>query len=298
MSDKYNIVKIMQENPLRTLYKAINTETNEYTVLKVVELDQELYGVPASTVKELTVLQNANQFNIIQLNGVTRHENSIYLEFEAMDRDLSSYIYSRNEGLQMPLVQSYAFQLLCAVNYLHNNGFIHRNIDPSNIFLNKQGILKLGGFECASIFSHPIKRTYNFDQVIWYLAPELLLDFGYYGIEVDMWAVGCVIAEMLLGRPLFHGDSTIDQLIQICKTIGSPTKSEYPLFFEYINPSLELPTEAPSSILQCDCDPLLSDLLGKLLVINPKKRLSAKEALEHPLFSNINQKLKEICMVI
>lgn len=287
------------EGTYGAVFRAIDKSNNEVVVLKVIKMDQEEDGVPANSLREVSILKNLNHANIVSLRKAFCENGMLIMAMEFMDRDLRTYLSCRK--LNSPaLLQSYAFQLICAVNYLHNNGYVHCDIKPSNILINAAGLLKLSDFGRAHQYSYPLKKEPSHFQTSWYLAPELLLDTQYYGMEVDMWAAGCVIAEMARGSVMFAGDSPVDQLILICKALGTPTPDEWPEFNQLLGTLMVLPPQPkpPFEELFPGVDPNLIDLISNILVMNPSKRFTAREALRHPYFKGIIPELVEICMRI
>ncbi|XP_076039603.1 cyclin-dependent kinase 7-like [Oratosquilla oratoria] len=177
-------------------------------------------------------------------------------------------------------------QTLRGLEYLHLHWILHRDLKPNNLLVNSDGILKIGDFGLARFFGSP-NRAYSHQVVTrWYRAPELLFGSRSYGVGVDMWAVGCILAEMLVRCPYFPGDSDLDQLTKIFTALGTPTDETWPercklpdyVSFKHLegSPLRDLFPAANESMLQ---------LLGTLLAINPLKRNNCTQALQMPYFS-------------
>jgi serine/threonine protein kinase len=171
---------------------------------------------------------------------------------------------------------------------------IHRDLKPDNILLDRDGSLKISDFGLSRYLSFP-PRQYTPDVVsVWYRAPELLLGKVPYELSIDIWSAGCIIAEMVIGVPLFNGDSCIDQFRKIAEVLGTPS-AEWPLF--------ALSEEQFGSLPYCEKrelkemlmteNLLLVDLLGKMLRYDPKMRISAQEAMNHPYFHGLSAKIRE-----
>ena len=299
MSSRYNHITALREGTYGTVFKAQDSETGEFVVMKYIRMDQEEDGVPASSIREVTIIQNLNHSNIVKLRDVTTENGSLIMVLEYMDLDLRVFLDRKRSPLEPRLLQSYAYQLLSGVNYIHSTGYIHRDLTPSNILINKTGLLKIGDFGKAHIYHHPMKRVVCEMPSLWYVAPELLLETDYYGLEIDVWSAGCIIAEMARGQVLFGGDSPIDQMIIICKTLGTPTEEQWPEFKQLIDQQIELPPSQAPPLEQYfpNTNPLLIDLISKLLCMNPAKRLSARDALKHPFFDDIPAPLIQICSI-
>ena len=181
MSSRYVRALRLREGTYGTIYKATDSETGEFVVMKTIRMDQEEDGVPAPSIREVTILQNLNHSNIIKLRDVTAENGALIMILEYMDLDLRLYLAQKRNPLEPRLLQSYAYQLLSGVNYIHSAGYIHRDLTPSNILINKAGLLKIGDFGKAHIYHHPMKRNVCEMPSLWYVAPELLLETDYYG---------------------------------------------------------------------------------------------------------------------
>uniref|UniRef100_A0A8C3E716 Mitogen-activated protein kinase 15 n=1 Tax=Corvus moneduloides TaxID=1196302 RepID=A0A8C3E716_CORMO len=243
------------------------------------------------TFREIMFLQKFGEHpNIIKLLDVIQAENDkdIYLIFESMETDLHAVIKKGN--LLKDIHKCYiVYQLLRATKFIHSGNVIHRDQKPSNILLDAQCCVKLCDFGlarslCQLSEDQPTPALTEYVATRWYRAPEILLASRNYTKGVDMWSIGCILGEMLLGKPLFPGTSTMNQIEQILRVIPAPSPEDilalqsdsYHCFltsrqrvaFEEIFPS-----STPLPAL---------DLLKKLLVFNPDKRLTAEEALRHP----------------
>jgi serine/threonine protein kinase len=158
---------------------------------------------------------------------------------------------------------------------------------PSNILVSQFGDVKLADFGLAKVFGSPDKRYSPQCVTLWYKPPELLFGATLYGPSVDMWSMGCIFAELLLRRPLLPGSNDLDQLGKIFATFGTPTEQEWPQmkslpnYIEYE----DCPKVPLKSLFVAASDDAL-DLLSKMLVYDPNKRITATEALEHPYFKN------------
>jgi serine/threonine protein kinase len=222
---------------------------------------------------------------------VIHSENKLYLAFEYLDKDLKKHIDSEpDRRLRLPLVKSYMYQMLKGLEFCHTHRVLHRDLKPQNLLIEKSGRIKLADFGLARAFGIPI-RAYTHEVVtLWYRAPEILLGARQYACPVDVWSVGCIFAEMITGRPLFAGDSEIDELFRIFRVLGTPNESNWPgvsLLPDYKETfprwtGTDLAAHAPG----LDADGL--DLLRKTLIYEPARRISAKQALQHPYFAGMH----------
>jgi serine/threonine protein kinase len=150
------------------------------------------------------------------LEDVIHYKNRLCLVFEFLDFDLKKYLDSVSVVDPM-LAKSYCYQLIRSIYFCHSRRVLHRDLKPQNLLIDKNGMLKLADFGLARPFGVPI-RTYTHEVVtLWYRAPEILLGSKLYACPVDMWSIGCIFAEMVTRRPLWPGDSEIDQLHRIFK---------------------------------------------------------------------------------
>jgi len=198
-----------------------------------------------------------------------------------MPVNLAAYIH--HVGSLVPdLVRSYAFQLLAAVHTLHSHSILHRDVNPANLMIDKNGILKLIDFGLGRFFSLPIPQYTPGVETLSYRAPELLFRAAPYTTAIDIWSIGCVIAEMARGKLLFCADSTTDLFHQMVAVLGSP--ENVPLI-----PVGDVPKSAPqpmAEVLRSD-DPTLCDLVLNLLCYDPARRISALDAMRHPYFDRL-----------
>ncbi|XP_036264740.1 cyclin-dependent kinase 7 isoform X7 [Pipistrellus kuhlii] len=184
-------------------------------------------------------------------------------------------------------IKAYMLMTLQGLEYLHQHWILHRDLKPNNLLLDENGVLKLADFGLAKSFGSP-NRAYTHQVVTrWYRAPELLFGARMYGVGVDMWAVGCILAELLLRVPFLPGDSDLDQLTRIFETLGTPTEEQWPdmcslpdfVTFKSF-PGVPLP-----HIFSAAGDDLLALIQG-LFLFNPCTRITATQALKTKYFSN------------
>lgn len=163
---------------------------------------------------------------------------------------------------------------------------MHRDLKPQNILVDKQVNVKIADFGLARAFSLPIKTLTHEIETLWYRAPEVLLGQKQYSLGVDSWSIGLIMGELFEREPVFIGDSEIDQIFKIFKFFGTPTNSEWPGITSLPDFKLTFPKFKkmnPEEKFK-KMDYLEIDLLLMMLVLEPLKRISARDALRHPLF--------------
>ncbi|KAG0267662.1 cyclin-dependent serine/threonine protein kinase [Linnemannia exigua] len=205
--DKYQKIEKLGEGTYGIVYKAQNRETNDVVALKRIRLDNEEEGVPCTAIREISLLKELKQPNIVRLYDVLHTEKKLTLVFEFLDSDLKKFLDTYSGDIDVLTI---------------------KDLKPQNLLINKKGDLKLGDFGLARAFGIPV-RSYSHEVVtLWYRAPDVLMGSKQYSTSIDIWSAGCIFAEMASGRPLFPGSSVKDQLLKIFKILGTPTEESWP----------------------------------------------------------------------
>ncbi|XP_053873236.1 mitogen-activated protein kinase 15 isoform X2 [Malaclemys terrapin pileata] len=287
------------------VWKAIDRRTGEIVAVKKI-FDAFRNRTDAQrTFREIMFLQEFGEHpNIIKLLNVIRAQNDrdIYLVFESMETDLHAVIKKGN--LLKDIHKCYIlYQLLKATKFIHSGNVIHRDQKPSNILLDADCFVKLCDFGLARSLCqiHEDQGSPALTEYVatrWYRAPEILLSSHSYTKGVDMWSIGCILGEMLLGKPLFPGTSTVNQIEQILSVIPAPSQEDIlAIHSDYrasvINRISSRRRVTIEEILPPSTPPHALDLLKRLLVFNPDKRLTAEEALQHPYVKRFHCPAKE-----
>jgi len=230
MEDFVKLEKI-GEGTYGVVFKGRNRRTNEIVAMKKIRLESEEEGVPSTAIREISLLKELQHPNIVSLQDVIMQESRLYLIFEFLTMDLKKYLDTAippHEMMSAHLLKSYCYQLLQAILFCHQRRVLHRDLKPQNLLIDKSGAIKVADFGLARAFGVPV-RVYTHEVVtLWYRAPEILLGASKYSCPVDIWSIGCIFAEMANKRPLFQGDSEIDQLFRIFRVLKTPTEDLWP----------------------------------------------------------------------
>ncbi|XP_060865786.1 cyclin-dependent kinase 7 [Metopolophium dirhodum] len=289
-SKKYEIIEFLGEGQFATVYKAKDSVTDNIVAVKKIKVgtvEDAKDGVNRTALREIKLLIELDHENIIALFDVFGHLSNISLVYDFMDTDLEVIIKDSSIVFTQSHIKAYTIMTLKGLEYLHMNWILHRDLKPNNLLVNKKGILKIADFGLAKRFGSPDRLHTHRVVTRFYRAPELLFGARAYGPAVDIWATGCIVAELLLRVPFLPGESDLDQLTKIFTTLGSPNEetwpgvaklSDYVVFKKFpAIPLREIFTAAPNELL---------DVIGGMLNINPLARPTCSEALQMPYFSN------------
>ncbi|KAA8546596.1 hypothetical protein F0562_002665 [Nyssa sinensis] len=286
-AESYDKIDKVGQGTYSNVYKARDRDTGKIVALKKVRFDTSEPESVKFMAREIMILQKLDHPNIVKLEGLatSRMQYSLYLVFDCMVSDLSRIITRPEESLTEPQVKCYMHQLLSGLQHCHERGILHRDIKGSNLLIDKNGMLKIADFGLANYFNPDKKRPLTSRVVtLWYRAPELLLGATQYGVGIDLWSAGCLMAEMFAGRPIMPGRTEVEQLHRIFKLCGSPSddywkRMKAPTNFKpphAYKPSLrETCRDFPASSL---------GLLNILLDLDPAYRGSAGSALQNEFF--------------
>ncbi|XP_057978089.1 probable serine/threonine-protein kinase At1g09600 [Malania oleifera] len=288
-ADSFEKLDKIGQGTYSSVYRGRDLETGKIVAMKkvrFVNMDPESVRFMA---REILILRRLDHPNVMKLEGLvtSRVSGSLYLIFEYMEHDLAGLAAAPGIKFTEPQIKCYMQQLLRGLEHCHARGVLHRDIKGSNLLIDNNGNLKVGDFGLATFF-HSSQRQPLTSRVVtlWYRPPELLLGATDYGVEVDLWSSGCILAELFCGKPIMPGRTEVEQLHKIFKLCGSPSeeywkKSKLPhaTIFKPQNPYRRCVADTfkdfPSSVLT---------LLDVLLAIEPESRGSASSALQSEFF--------------
>jgi len=287
--EKFHKMEKIGEGTYGVVYRAQNREDNTTVALKKIRLDIETEGVPSTAIREISLLKELDHPNIVRLMDVLYNETKLYLVFEYLEQDLKKYMDSQPQGLPHQLANSYLRQLLQGIGYCHAHRVLHRDLKPQNLLVDSKGSIKLADFGLARAVGIPLRMFTHEIITLWYRPPEVLLGTKMYSSSVDIWSIGCIYAEMVHKKTLFSGDSEIDQLFSIFRIMGTPNELCWPGVSLLPDYQGKMPIWRPKILEDVlpDCGPQEIDLVEKMLLYDPSRRISAKAALLSPIFRDI-----------
>uniref|UniRef100_A0A0N5AU07 Protein kinase domain-containing protein n=1 Tax=Syphacia muris TaxID=451379 RepID=A0A0N5AU07_9BILA len=308
LDDYRKLEKVGEGGTYGVVYKGRNMQTGRLVAMKKMRLEEEDEGVPATALREIALLRQLRHPNIVDLEQVIMQEAKIYLIFEYLTMDLKKYLDSFPDDVYMDLKlqKSYLYQILQGVCFCHQRRILHRDLKPQNLLIDGNGAIKLADFGLARAIAIPV-RVYTHEVIVtlWYRAPEILLGTQLYSMPVDMWSIGCIFAEMATKKPLFQGDSEIDQLFHIFITfratwilviLSTPTEDTWDGVSSLQNFKANFPqwpTNLLDNVVHDYMTPDAIDLLQQMLIFDPAKRISAKRSLLHEYFDDLDRMEKQ-----
>ncbi|PWA69528.1 hypothetical protein CTI12_AA295090 [Artemisia annua] len=288
--EQYKMIEKIGEGAYGKVYKGRDKLTDEPIAIKIIPVDAN-EGVPSTAIREISVLKEMQHENIVRLLNVVLTEERLYLIFEYLDMDLKKHMESSPEFLEDPqLVKRFLYQMLCGVDYCHSRRVLHRDLKPQNLLIDaSKNVIKLADFGLARAFNIPVTILSHEAATLWYRPPEILLGSQQYSISVDVWSIGCIFAEMVNRKPLFPGNSEIDQLFHIFKIMGTPDEDTWPgvTFLSDYKTKFRKRSAKDLATLVPKLDEVGLDLLTKMLYMDPSRRITARAALQHEYFKDL-----------
>lgn len=296
--NKYVKGKKLGEGTYAIVYKGhLRSDPSNLIAIKKIKVNADFKdGLTMDAIREVKFLQELNHPNIIKLHGVfsTKDQNlNLVLEFLPLG-DLEMLIKATEISYVIADIKAWMVMLSRAIYFCHSNYVLHRDIKPNNLLIAANGEVKLADFGLARSFADPYSPMTHNVVTRWYRPPELFYRARYYSGAVDVWSVGTVFAELLLRGPFLPGDSDINQLEIIIQAIGQPTEQNWPGVTKlegYMAPEAtaaqRVRTKAEWKAMFPIIDDSGLDLLMKMLMLDPRKRPTAKQVLQHPWWTEL-----------
>ncbi|XP_031565066.1 serine/threonine-protein kinase ICK-like isoform X2 [Actinia tenebrosa] len=236
--------------------------------------------------REVKSLRKLNHANVVKLKEVIRENDHLYFVFEYMKENLYQMMKNRDKLLPESAIRNVIYQILQGLAFIHKHGFFHRDMKPENLLCSGNDLVKIADFGLArEIRSRPPYTDYVSTR--WYRAPEVLLRSTGYSSPIDMWAIGCIMAELYTLRPLFPGSSEVDEIFKVTSILGTPSKEEWPEGHKLaaaMNFKFPQMVQTPLKQLIPNASPEALQLMRDLMMWDPKKRPTAAQALRYPYF--------------
>lgn len=286
----YNRISQIGEGTYGKVYKAINTQNNRMSALKRLRMESERDGFPITAMREIKLLQSLRHPNIVSLVEMMVEKGQVYMVFEYLDHDLAGILSHPQLSFTQGNIKYLFKQMVEGLAYLHHRGILHRDIKGSNILLSNTGLVKIADFGLARSVDllNPDALYTNRVITLWYRPPELLLGATKYNGAVDMWGLGCILAEFFIRKALFPGHDEIGQIRSIYSLMGTPLENGWPEANELPWYQLIPPREPrKSQFISKYGDRIPKQavvLILKLLTLNPVSRYTAEEALRDDYF--------------
>ncbi|XP_073300468.1 probable serine/threonine-protein kinase At1g54610 [Primulina huaijiensis] len=288
-ADSFEKIDKIGQGTYSNVYKARDAISGKIVALKKVRFDNLEPESVRFMAREILILRRLDHPNVVKLHGLvtSRMSCSLYLVFDYMEHDLAGLASSPEIKFTEPQVKCYMHQLVSGLEHCHNRHVLHRDIKGSNLLIDDGGVLKIADFGLASTFD-PNNRQPMTSRVVtlWYRPPELLLGATEYGVGVDLWSAGCILAELFAGKPIMTGRTEVEQLHRIFKLCGSPSeeywkKSRLPhaTIFKPQQSYKRCIKETFKDFPQCSLP-----LIDTLLSIDPSERQTATAALKSEFF--------------
>jgi len=282
--NRYKVTKQLGDGTYGSVWKATNRQTNEVVAIK--KMKRKFYSwEECMALREVKSLRKLNHPNIVKLKEVIRENDELYFVFEFLDLNLYQLMRDRQKYWPESKVRNWIFQMMTALAYMHKHGYFHRDMKPENLLVSDD-LVKIADFGLArEIRSKPPYTGYVSTR--WYRAPEVLLRSPYYNAPIDMFAMGCIMAECYSLRPLFPGSSETDEIYKICSVMGTPNHTTWPEGMKLaaaMNFKFPQFSTTPLSQLIPHASPEAIKLMTSMCAWDPAQRPTAAQALASPYF--------------
>ncbi|XP_044758807.1 cyclin-dependent kinase-like 2 [Coccinella septempunctata] len=290
--DKYEHVMLVGEGSYGVVMKCRHKELDQMVAIKKFLETEEDATIRKMALREIRMLRRLRHENLVAIIEVFRYRKRFYLVFEYLNGTILDELEKMGGGLGEEQCRERLYQIIRAISYCHSNQIIHRDVKPENVLVSTNGVVKLCDFGFARLATNTNEPLTDYVATRWYRAPELLVGDQSYGTGVDIWAIGCLFAEMMTGEPLLPGESDIDQLFLIVKMIGKPCPKHLQLMSKS-SALREIKAASPQSSNSLhrnfeDWPTNTLDILASCLKMDPSLRATSEELLRHSYFTHDN----------
>jgi cyclin-dependent kinase len=295
--ENYRRTEILGQGAYGKVYKGQDLRSGQIVALKRSLTTSDEEGIPPTTLREISILKTVSESEFVVklldvVSAKTKSGKSIlYIVFQYLDCDLKAFMtikHGKGNGINVKLAKEFCFQLLLGLKHCHEQGIMHRDLKPQNILVENGVKLKIADFGLSRNFNIPIGRYTHEVVTLWYRAPEILLGAKCYSTSIDVWSIGCILAEMIIGRPIFCGESEIEQLLAIFRILGTPSSKNWPSV-NFFKDWHDFPQWKPKDlcIIFQNLEIEGVKLIRSLLRLDPSKRISLFGSLNSPFFDEI-----------
>ncbi|XP_074027500.1 cyclin-dependent kinase-like 2 isoform X1 [Leptinotarsa decemlineata] len=288
--EKYEQLSIVGEGSYGLVMKCRHRETDQIVAVKKFLETEEDATIRKMALREIRMLKRLKHENLVTMIEVFRHRKRFYLVFEYLEGTVLDELEKMPHGLGDERCRERIFQVTRGISYCHSNNIIHRDVKPENVLVSSLGVVKLCDFGFARLVSATGEACTEYVATRWYRAPELLVAEPNYGPPIDIWAIGCLFAEMMTGDPLFPGESDIDQFHLIVKLLGKPCSRHEQLLCKNteMKSAIKVPVESNIGFYKhfSTWPTLTIEFLEGSMNMDPQQRLSADDLLKHPYFTH------------
>ncbi|CAM40695.1 putative mitogen activated protein kinase [Leishmania braziliensis MHOM/BR/75/M2904] len=298
LDDRYRLERIIGAGSYGIVIRARDIKSDNCLVA-IKRVNKEIFDevvLAKRILREIKLLAHFNDENIIGLRNILTPEDPenfehFYIVMDIMETDLKQVLRSGQE-LTEAHIQFFIYQVLRALHIIHSAGVIHRDITPANILVNTNCDLKICDFGLAKEENDQGEYMTDYVTMRWYRAPELVMEGKDYSVQIDVWGIGCILGELLGSRPLFQGKDRVNQLDKIVDLIGTPSDEDISsvgsaaaqkyLKKKGYRPRPDWRQRYPNASVQA------LDLLRRMLVFNPKQRITVLQAMRHPFLDQLH----------
>lgn len=302
--NKYEVQGIVGEGAYGVVIRCRHKESGDVRAIKKFRESEDDEAVRKTAVREVKILKMLRHDSIVQLHEAFRRKGRLYLVFEFMPMNMLDMLQEHPRGRSLQDTRKYLQQLVHAIDWCHQHSVIHRDIKPENLLVDEaRGLLKLCDFGFSRMLPVDGRTAELTDYVAtrWYRSPELLLGLTHYGYEVDIWAIGCIMGELLDGAALFPGESDVDQLFVIQTVLGPLTEEHREAFLSCdLYTGVQLPEVEEDGVIGLEAKykrkvgrgemaAAAIDFMAGVLAIDSDERLTAERCVDHPFFDAVDE---------